>query len=434
MTQRLADSLLKKGHQVEVIAVESVAALPDEPFCTTEVEGNLTVHRLRLESKFATSPLSLNYCNSPISEWYMEHSRTNRPDVIHLLSGYLITGCILEAAFEHQIPSVITLVDYWFICPRITLVRSDGIVCDHEVAPARCVWCLNSSKRRFRVLDEMFHRIPGNLFTFMGKKGLLDHTRSFGDEIKYIHRRRDFNKNILEIADGVVTHSRFLEQKLFEYGIQPNKVFFIPNGIEVDSDNTLPRPSDKRSEKLRIGYLGQIASHKGVDVLIRAYQMLNPPPGRCELRIYGELHSWPGYVNELRALANGREDIVFAGEFPAQEVARVMAECDVIVVPSVWYENRPTVILEAFANGLPVIASELGGMEEMVEHGVDGFLFKPRDPSSLAEQLGKLLAEPQMLQMLSAGIKPVKNVSEELDELERLYKHVIASRQKAEVS
>lgn len=432
MTKRFADTLVKQGHTVEIIVVESFDAQPGEPFCQTEVDGQLTVHRLFIESKHATSPLSLSYCNEPISQWYSKQILESKPDVVHLLSGYLITGCILETAFTKNIPTVVTLVDYWFICPMITLMRTDGKLCEHPVDPARCDWCLKSHKRRYRVFDELFNGAPGHLYTELNKRGLLRHVNRQYEEVRYIERRRDYNRYILENVDVVVTHSHFLENKLYEYGIQPKHVYFFPNGIEIDSQFLKGSRSIDKKDTLRIGYMGQIATHKGVDVLVEAYCLMNPQPGQSELVIYGDLNSWPDYVAQLKKLASGRTDIIFAGPYQGSDTARVMRECDVIAVPSVWYENRPTVILEAFAYGTPVIASNLGGLAEMIRHDVDGLQFEPGNPQSLAVQLRRLLDEPDLLPRLASGIDKVIDVVDELDGLVDLYQQLVAAKAEPE--
>ena len=105
---------------------------------------------------------------------------------------------------------------------------------------------------------------------------------------------------------------------------------------------------------------------------------------------------------------------------------------DVIVVPSIWFENRPTVIMEAFANGVPVIAANMGGMAEMVEHGVDGLLFEPGNAHDLALQLGTIVDHPANLQSLRAGIKAVKTAAEEFEQIERVYAELLSIHQKSE--
>jgi glycosyltransferase involved in cell wall biosynthesis len=100
-----------------------------------------------------------------------------------------------------------------------------------------------------------------------------------------------------------------------------------------------------------------------------------------------------------------------------------------LVVPSLWYENSPNVILEAFAHGTPVIASNHGGLSELVQDGRNGLLFPPGDAASLGRQLQQLLDEPDLLPRLRLGIPPVRSMAEELDALEELYRSVLSRRQ-----
>jgi len=427
MAHRLAHSFAARGHTVEVVAVDSVGMQDETLLCQTEMEGEVTVHRLRLDERSLLRPLGLNFCNTAIQNWFREHIRSNRPDVVHLLSGYLTTGCVLEAAFKEKIPSLITLVDFWMMCPLITLLRSDGQLCSTPVEPARCVWCIRSMQRRYRLLDQTLGGLPGELFTFLGKAGLLRASRAYREEEEAIRQRREHNRQLLQNVDVVITQSRFFEEKLKEYDMLPRRMIFAPYGLEK-TNHREGSARYKKSEKFRIGYLGQIAVHKGVHVLVEAYRLLDLPPGRAELRLYGDLEAWPEYVRSLRAMARGREDVLFLGPFPGHEIDRIMDECDVIVTPSVWYENHPTVILEAFDHGKPVIASDLGGMIEMVRHGVDGFLFEAGNPRSLAEQLRKLIDDPSLYARLCAGIQPVRRLDEEVSDLELLYAELIESR------
>jgi glycosyltransferase involved in cell wall biosynthesis len=95
-------------------------------------------------------------------------------------------------------------------------------------------------------------------------------------------------------------------------------------------------------------------------------------------------------------------------------VTAALADDDVLVVPSRWYENSPNVILEAFAAGVPVVAAGHGGLAEMVRDGVDGLLFRPGDAAALAAALRRLAAEPGLLAQLGAGVRPPFGVDEEL--------------------
>jgi len=98
---------------------------------------------------------------------------------------------------------------------------------------------------------------------------------------------------------------------------------------------------------------------------------------------------------------------------------------DIVVMPSLWYENSPNIILECFAHRTPVIASNLGGMAELVQHDENGLLFSPGNTQDLANQIQRLLDEPDVVRRLQAGIPPVKGLSQEIDELESIYADII---------
>ncbi len=137
------------------------------------------------------------------------------------------------------------------------------------------------------------------------------------------------------------------------------------------------------------------------------------------------------FVKELRGLAGGDRRITFAGPFPREEVGYVLSGLDVLVVPSRWYENQPGVILEAFAVGIPVVATDVGGMSEFVRHEENGLLFERESVEDLARQLRRLGEEPGLIGRLRAGIGPVKTVEENVDELEVLYNTLLNNSQTA---
>ena len=107
---------------------------------------------------------------------------------------------------------------------------------------------------------------------------------------------------------------------------------------------------------------------------------------------------------------------------------QAMRELDVVVVPSINYENSPNVILQAFVYRTPVVVSNLGGMAELVEHEKNGLLFNPGDASDLALQLRRLKEDTDLLYRLREGIGTVKSMAEEMDELLEIYRRFVAGK------
>jgi glycosyltransferase involved in cell wall biosynthesis len=103
-----------------------------------------------------------------------------------------------------------------------------------------------------------------------------------------------------------------------------------------------------------------------------------------------------------------------------------MAEIDVLVVPSIWHENSPLTIHEAFLAKTPVIASNIGGMAELIQDEVNGLLFKVGDVADLREKITMIVQHPDLISKLSANIGPVKTIEENAVEIEQIYGDLIA--------
>ena len=206
---------------------------------------------------------------------------------------------------------------------------------------------------------------------------------------------------------------------LVSNGIGAEKTVVSHYGIDT-SDLAEVAGERRQSSTLRLGFVGTLAPHKGCDVLVRAFKMLQPGLD-ATLSVHGDPGRYPSFVKELRELAGDDERISFHGAFPREEVGHVMSEIDVLVVPSRWYENAPGVIFEAFAAQVPVVATDLRGMSGFVRHGENGLLFELEDAEDLSRQLRRLREEPGLLKTLKSGIGPVKTVGQYANELEELY-------------
>jgi glycosyltransferase involved in cell wall biosynthesis len=113
------------------------------------------------------------------------------------------------------------------------------------------------------------------------------------------------------------------------------------------------------------------------------------------------------------------------GRYDHQEVGRVLSAVDVVVVPSIWYEDAPLVIREAFLAGKPVVTAAFGGMQEWVEDGVNGLLFRQRDVGDLRQKLARFSADPDLVERLSRNCPVVKSISEDAREMEERYRALV---------
>ncbi|NIV38349.1 MAG: glycosyltransferase [Anaerolineae bacterium] len=374
---------------------------------------SLPVRRLSFNLAATPDPFRWAYDNPWIGEHLRGYLTELVPDVLHLISGYLMSGSTLRVASDLGIGTVITLTDFWFLCPRITLLRRDGQLCAPPFDAATCARCLGEQRRRYR--------IPGRI-----APALMDaFWRMRKGWIAQIEARTAFMRETLNHVDAVISPSRFLGALFVEAGVAPGRIIFSRQGR--DFPNLKPEVLQKTAAAhLRIGHLGQIAPHKGVHTLFEAVRQL--PGAPLEVRAYGDGSRFPGYTRRLRHMARQDSRLSLVGVYDRTDVSRILQGLDVVVVPSVWYENSPNTILEAFSHRTPVVASDLGGMAELVEEGVNGLRFTPGDASSLAAKLRQLIDQPGLLAQLRAGIGPVKSVAEEMAELLEVYRAVAEER------
>jgi glycosyltransferase involved in cell wall biosynthesis len=144
----------------------------------------------------------------------------------------------------------------------------------------------------------------------------------------------------------------------------------------------------------------------------------------CELKIFGDPEVFPDYTRDLRTRAE-RLPVRFMGRFERARVADVYAQMDVLVVPSLWLENSPLVIHEAFMAGVPVVGSRIGGIADLVRDGRNGLLFEPGNATDLAAAIRRLATDRSLLRELAAQAPSVKPIEVDAHEWEAEYEQVI---------
>jgi glycosyltransferase involved in cell wall biosynthesis len=213
---------------------------------------------------------------------------------------------------------------------------------------------------------------------------------------------------------GIVVPNLTMEKLLVRYGVEPRRITRCAYGI------TLPQAHravavDGSKARLRIGFVGTLASYKGCHVLLDAVREI--PRDQFSVKIYGRESDFPDYVAQLRQLSAGNAAVQFCGLFPIGDIGRIMAELDVVVVPSTWNENTPLVVYAAQGAGCVVIGSHVPGIAEAVRDGVDGLLFPPGNVGALRQILQTLIDAPAALRQLRSNCRPPKSISHYVDEL-----------------
>ncbi len=418
LAERIVKWLVAQGHHVEVFAVESLTA-PRFGVTTTQEDG-FVVHRVSYNVKEGDFFRNM-YDYPPLGKALRAILAQGSFDLVHLVSGYLLGGQVIHTVKAFGLPLVVTLTEYWFMCLRLNLLHPDDTLCSGPESDAKCARCLLEEKRRYRLPAQY---VPGIMNAFWTFARQLSFTNIQEEAIAH---RRDTLRQALEAADLVISPSRFLIDKFAEYGFNTGRYQLIRHGLNLPTVPRKPAPAGPPTE-LRLGYLGQIKAHKGVDLIIDALLPLLAAGAPVSLDIWGPEDEAPDYIARLKKQTAAYPGVRWNGRYSGAQVWDILARLDAVIVPSRWYENSPTVILEAFNVGLPVITTNLGGMAELVQHETSGLVFELNNAADLRRQITRLLHEPALLPRLYAGVPVVKRADEEVEDIYAYYCQLLETR------
>lgn len=334
------------------------------------------------------------------------------------------TGCglwHLEAAKRLRLKTVVTVHVPANICMRGTMLLEGRAACDGEIVPERCASCWLQSKGLSRTVAGSLAALPKSL-------GPLARLPRFGPALaaRALAAKRQKNlQDMFAAADRVVAVCGWIRDALLANGAPSRKIVLNRQG--VDDGRGALRPVRTSSDALRFGFLGRWDPVKGVHLLVEAFRRL-PKPLPVELRILAVSAGVDSeeYREAVRRSAGGDPRIYFLPDAHNRGSTEFLASIDALIVPSQWLETGPLVVLEAFAAGVPVIGSNLGGIKELVSHERDGLLVSHADVTAWTAAMVRLASERGLLERLRQGIGPVRTMSDVAHDMSTLYRELYA--------
>jgi glycosyltransferase involved in cell wall biosynthesis len=239
----------------------------------------------------------------------------------------------------------------------------------------------------------------------------------------FIDKKNWLLKLVLKEADAVISLTYDMKKKIME--VYNREIFVIPNGIDLNifeglSKNELRNKFGLNKTQKIILYAGTLRPVKGLTYLIEAVKIINDKNNRLLLVGYGEERE---HLENLVKKLKIENIVTFVGEVPNKEVFEYMTASDVLVLPSLS-EGFPNVILEAMASGLPIIATKVGGVPEIINNEVNGFLIDPKNPQQICEKILLIFKDEKLREKISQNNKmEAKKYSWEsvIDNLEKVY-------------
>lgn len=343
-----------------------------------------------------------------------------RPALVHFhaLSPAVNADCA-RAAKARGLPVVWTYHTPTLSCARGTMMRFGISPCDGQFRPWRCTACAGHALLGSRVLAGALASLPTAASALLGAAIPGRAGTALGSRARQVRRDAGF-RAAMALADRVVAVCEWVREALIANGVPDGRIVLSRQGLVQTVAAPEPREVARAGVPLRIGYFGRIDPTKGVHVLIQALAAIPEVPVRLD--IHGVIQ--PGAerrVDALRAMAAGDARVRFLEPLPMDAVPGAMAAHDFIAVPSRWLETGPLVVLEAFAAGVPVLGSRLGGIAELVRDHVDGELLPVGDPLAWASAIRRLAEAPGRVAALRAGVQPPRTMAAVADDMLGVY-------------
>ena len=426
LTLTSALALKERGHTVRIVTgYPARTALSDhERFDQYEYRG-IPVDRFKRSATPMGSQRNFvesEYNNLLVAEYFDRLLDVYRPDIVHFFHLMRLSASIVDVCANHQLPMVLTPTDFWFMCPTIHRHLPDGRFC--EGPSENGINCLRHivSIKKPGAPATLVNLLPDRVLAAVARRSSRTPFARFqaAGHVDALNRRPSFVLSRLRRIHRILAPTKMMLDTLERRGVDSSRLIYCPYGIELPATITPPKTT---SDSLRVGYIGTLAHVKGAHVLLQAVRLL--PDLDIRVLIYGREADSADYALGLRQLAHGDRRVEFLGTFPSDQIGLILAQMDVLVVPSVWVENTPLVVYSAQAVGCPIIASDVGGVSEVVTHEDNGLLFPAGDPRQLALSLARLAGDRALLAQLSRRARTPKPMSVYVDELITVYRSLL---------
>ena len=423
-TYRLSKALQNMGHEVSVFFRRNDPGKGEyslTPGMYDDIPTFALNHTLNRTSSFQDT-----YLDKDIDNKFASLLDSLKPDVVHIEHLLFLSLGIIKESRKRSIPVVFTINDYWLFCPKGQLLTEQLQACDGSNQEL-CVPCVKpqflirkNSMRFYNLL-----RSHGPRWLLMAVKRVYFYVMESRAGVKegfleLIAQRASIAKETVSKISIFIAPSEFARGLFLKKGVSVGKIITCRHGII----NPVLPPEHKKNEKtIRFGYIGTLLPMKGVVLLVKTFRKASSPDAR--LLIYGKAKAYAGYESfykELKKETESDQRITLMGDFNNDKIGNVLSNIDVLVVPSIWPENAPLIILEALAAKIPVLASRIGGIPELIRDGENGLLFTPFDKVDLGKKLNDILMTPGIIEKLREKIGPVKSINENALEIENIYK------------
>jgi glycosyltransferase involved in cell wall biosynthesis len=347
-----------------------------------------------------------------------------QPDVLHLHAfTSAVSAPMAQLARSRRIPVVFTYHTPTVTCGRGTMLEWGNRPCDGEMRVSRCASCMVHGKGLSTTASWLLGNVPESAGAFAGTAGLEGGmwTALRSTELMGI-RHAAVKRFLSDETDHIFAVCEWVRAALLINGIPSEKITLSRQGTSHPLPTTQAALSVDGSSPIRLAFLGRVDPAKGLQVLMEAMALLRDIDLRLD--IFAVAQGEEARRMQAVLLGQVRDDrrVQFMPPLDASEVVERLRSYDALLVPSQGLETGPLVVYEAFAAGIPVIGSALGGISELVRNEENGLLIDPPGSATTwAEGVKRLVGERGLLQKLKAAPKPIRTAEDAANDAADVY-------------
>lgn len=402
-----------QNHNIEIVIVAPAQSNAKYNY------GSLPVRRFAISSNLSLSnqyALDDTIAKASISKIIDDE----KPDIIHL---HALTSAasvhLVRAARDRKIPVVFTYHTPTVTCARGTLLQWGNEVCDGEMIPRLCAQCNLNQHGLAKPVSQFFGSIPIRIGKMIGDVGLSGDIWTTLRMQELVEARHHATQALFEEVHQIVVMTKWTQDVLIRNQVPAAKIRLVRHGVHEKPASNANSPY-RQEDHLKLVYIGRLNPIKGIHILLKALEQITDLPLRLD--IYGIVQ--PGdeqYLQTIEPLIHNDPRITLNAPVPHTKIMPLLKDYHALVLPSQSLETGPLVMLEALAAGIPVIGSNLGGINEWIQHNANGLLVEPSDVESWKNSLTRLIQEPGLWKQLCLGISPPPTMADVTKSMMEIY-------------
>ncbi len=411
-THYIAQEMKKRGHDVSVFTVET---LSDNSYHVERYdEDGVFVFKIH-KNDDAIRSLDDTYIDSKIDNIFNKVICELQPDIVHIQHLRNLSVNIIDIIKGNDIPVIFTLHDIWIECFQGKRLETPTEKLCTGASLEKCSMCYRPERfiKHKSIIDKVYLKV----------------TRLSGYSKKIsknkIKTRMIAMNNLVNNVTLFISPSKHLKKTFIEWGVPENKIIYSRNGMHIIQKNDRDNGVMQKNNKVKFVFTSHIKQIKGVKVLLDACYILQQRGIiDIEVQIYGKIGN-DKYGEEFIENVKNIESVKYKGSFQNIDVNNILRNADYMIVASIQPENAPLVIDEAYLNNVPCIVSNIGGMAERVDDGVNGLHFEVGDAHDLADKMEYVVKNKGVREVFVKNIPHVKSIEENAVELEKIYESMI---------